>query len=485
MTNSAPAAPRVGVQRPRIELIPPYTSTAGPECVELAASAGLELDPWQRYVLQGALGERADGRWSAFEVAVIVARQNGKGALIEARELAGLFLFGSRLILHSAHEFKTAAEGFRRIMALIDNTDDLRKRVRKVTNSHGEEGVELLTGQRLRFVARSRGSGRGFSADDLILDEAYNLSPESVAAMLPTLSARPNPQILYFSSAPLLDSLQLRALQARGRSGQVGGRLAYYEFSAPPDANLDDPAAWAMANPALGRRLSEEFIATERDAMDDVSFARERLSIEEDPSAAGLFDMHLWAELVTTAPLADPVCMAIDTTPERSMTSIGAAGALLGPAGVGIRPPDLLGVDVVDHRPGTGWVVERAVDLWRRHKPIAVVIDERSAAAMFVQDLRNRGVRVEVANTSNLAEASSQFYGRTLPDSLTLRHPGHPALTAALAGARKRDLGGDGLWTFTRRDAAVDVSPLMAVTLAAWGFGRFKRRGAKPMIMYA
>lgn len=477
MTNSAPAAPRVGVQRPRIELIPPYASTAGPECVELAASAGLELDPWQRYILQGALGERPDGRWSAFEVAVIVARQNGKGAIIEARELAGLFLFGSRLILHSAHEFKTAAEGFRRIMALIDNTDDLRKRVRKVTNSHGEEGVELLTGQRLRFVARSRGSGRGFSADDLILDEAYNLSPESVAAMLPTLSARPNPQILYFSSAPLLDSLQLRALQARGRSGQAA-RLAYYEFSAPPDADLDDPAAWAMANPALGRRLSEEFVATERDAMDDVSFARERLSIEEDPSAAGLFDMHLWAELVTTASLADPVCMAIDTTPERSMTSIGAAGALEG-------TPGLVGVDVVDHRPGTGWVVERAAELWRSHRPVAFVIDEKSAAAMFTQDLRNRGVRVETTNTAGLGEASAQFYGRTLPDALTLRHPGQPALTAAVAGARKRDLGGDGLWTFTRRDAAVDVSPLMAVTLAAWGFGRFKRRGAKPMIMYA
>ncbi|MEV0151544.1 MULTISPECIES: hypothetical protein [unclassified Nonomuraea] len=455
--------------------------------MELAASAGLDLDPWQRYVLKGALGERADGRWSAFEVAVIVARQNGKGSIIEARELGGLYLFGSRLILHSAHEFKTAAEGFRRIMTLIDNTDDLRKRVKKVTNSHGEEGVELLNGARLRFVARSRGSGRGFSADDLILDEAYNLSPESVAAMLPTLSARPNPQIMYFSSAPLLDSLQLRALQARGRSAGDAKRLAYYEFSAPADADLDDPAAWAQANPALGIRLDPSFIATERDAMDDVSFARERLSIEEDPSAAGLIDMALWAELATRTPLADPVCLAIDTTPERSSTSVGAAGALQEVPGLRAVPrvDGLLGVDVIDNRPGTGWVVERVADLWKRHKPIAVVIDEKSAAAMFIQDLRNRGVRVETANTTGLAEATAQFYGRTLPDALTLRHPGHPALTAAVAGARKRDLGGDGAWAFTRRDVTVDVTPLISVTLAAWGHGRFKRKGAKPMIVYA
>jgi hypothetical protein len=476
LTNS-PRGARIGNQRPRIELIPPYVSTAGPECIELAASAGLELDPWQRYVLKGSLGERADGRWSAFEVACIVARQNGKGTIIEARELGGLYLFGSRLILHSAHEFKTAVEGFRRILWLIDNTDDLRKRVKRVTHSHGDEGIELLNGARLRFMARTRGSGRGFSGDELHLDEAYNLSPESVAAMLPTLSARPNPQICYYSSAPLLDSLQLRAIQARGRAG-TASRLAYFEFSAPADSDLDSMDAAYQANPALGIRIAEEFILTEREAMDDASYARERLSIEEDPSAAGLFDMNLWAELVTSVPLADPICLAIDTTPERSMTSIGSTGMLQG-------SPDLLGVDVIDNRPGTGWVVERVVDLWTRHRPIAVVIDEKSAAAMFIQDLRNRGVRVEVANTSNLAEASSQFYGRTLPDSLTLRHPGHPGLTAALAGAKKRDLGGDGAWAFTRRDVTVDVSPLISVTLAAWGQGRFKRKGSKPMVVYA
>jgi hypothetical protein len=454
--------------------------------VELAASAGLELDPWQRYVLKGGLGERADGKWSAFEVACIVARQNGKGSIIEARELGGLYLFGSRLILHSAHEFKTAVEGFRRILWLIDNTDDLRKRVKKVTNSHGDEGIELLNGARLRFMARTRGSGRGFSGDELHLDEAYNLSPESVAAMLPTLSARPNPQIWYYSSAPLVDSLQLRALQARGRAG-LAQRLAYFEFSAPADSDLDSMDAAYQANPALGIRLSEEFILTEREAMDDASYARERLSIEEDPSAAGLFDMNLWAELVTSVPLADPICLAIDTTPERSMTSIGAAGALQEVPGLRAVPrvDGLLGVDVIDNRPGTGWVVERAVELDKIHRPICFVIDERSAAAMFIQDLRNRGLRVEVMNTSNLAEASAQFYGRTLPDSLTLRHPGQAPLTAAAAGAKKRDLGGDGAWAFTRRDVTVDVSPLISVAGAAWGFGRFKRKGSKPMVVYA
>ena len=77
----------------------------------------------------------------------------------------------------------------------------MRKRVKTVTRSHGDEGVELTTGQRLRFVARSRSSGRGFTGDCVILDEAFNLNAEDMAALLPTLAARPNPQVWYASSA--------------------------------------------------------------------------------------------------------------------------------------------------------------------------------------------------------------------------------------------------------------------------------------------
>ena len=133
-----------------------------------------------------------------------------------ARELAGLFLFGEQLILHSAHEFKTAAEAFRRVLALVEGSDDLRRHVKKVRTSHGDEGIELMTGQRLRFVARSTGSGRGFSGDCVILDEAYKLPREALGALLPTLSARPNPQLWYTSSAGHRDSEVLRGVRVLG-----------------------------------------------------------------------------------------------------------------------------------------------------------------------------------------------------------------------------------------------------------------------------
>src|SRR4051812_13690385 len=229
------------------------------------------LDDWQRHILSVALGERSDGKWAAFEVGLIVGRQNGKGAVLEARELAGLFLFGEQLILHSAHEFKTAQEAFRRVLALVQNTPDLERLVSRVRTSHGEEGIELRSGARLRFVARSTGSGRGFSGDVVILDEAYNLPGSAMGALLPTMAARPNPQVWYASSAGKEDSEVLARVRDRGNEGKPG-RLAYCEWSAPADADLDDRQAWAAANPSMNiaahdHGIDEEFIEAERAAL--------------------------------------------------------------------------------------------------------------------------------------------------------------------------------------------------------------------------
>jgi hypothetical protein len=208
----------------------------------------------------------ADGRWAAFEAGLIVTRQNGKGSVLEALELAGLFLFDEQLILHSAHEFKTAQEAFRRVLALIQGTADLDRLVQRVRTSHGEEGIELRTGQRLRFVARSTGSGRGFSGDRVILDEAYNLSPDAMAALLPTMSARPNPQLVYTSSAPLDrdESEVLRQFCRRARAqarGEQPATVAYAEFCAEDTDDDADPATWRRANPGCPHRISVEHIA--------------------------------------------------------------------------------------------------------------------------------------------------------------------------------------------------------------------------------
>lgn len=482
-----------GAQRPRVETVPPFVSSSGQEAVELAASVGLQLDPWQQYCLQVGLGEKADGSWSAFEVAVTVARQNGKGSIIEARELAGLFLLGEQLILHSAHEFKTALEGFRRIESLVMNYDHLRKRVARVRRTTGEEAIELLSGQRLRFLARSGGSGRGFTGKCLILDEDMILGDDAMGALMPTLAAVEDPQVWYLGSAGIgAPSTQLARLRARAlaaiESGEPDPSLAYLEWSIDPHVKEcpegctehDDPTtaeSVAKANPALGYRLGLEHTERERRTMGPEIFARERLSVGDYPSdesdAWAVIGKDVWDALADgDSQMEDPVAFAIDVTPERSHASICAAG----------WNGKAAHVEVIDNRPGTDWVVQRARELTEKWNPRCWVVDTGGPAGSLIGELRT-ALKVDPdedelddeepkllapivqMKTRDVVQAVGQFYDAAAAHRIV--HLDQAPLATALAGARKRDLGD--AWAWARRGVGVDITPLVAGTHARWG----------------
>ncbi len=460
MSTTSRASVLNGAQRPRHESLPRYSTTAGEEAIELAAEAGLFLDEWQQHVLRGSLGEKPNGKWAASEVGLIVPRQNGKGSILEARELAGLFLLGEKLILHSAHEFKTASEGFLRVKSLIDNHDAFRKRVSKVLTGHGNEQIELKNGARLRFVARSRGSGRGFSGDCVILDEAYALADSAMDALMPTLSARPNAQIWYTSSAPLEDSEVLRRLCIRGRAGEDPA-LAYFEWCAADDCDPTDRQSWAAANPSLGIRLTEDFTERELAALSPEGFRRERLGIwAVDQTSNVLPNWRNLADVRSKLPASAPVMFAVDISPNRSRSTIVAVGA---------RDDELRHVEVVDNRAETFWVLDRLRKLRDKLGEIAVVVDERSAAGFLIAELEaEEDITVHVPTSRDVANGAGMFFDACSASVASLRHLDDPLLNAAVDAAATRPLGD--AWTWDRRKPTEDITPLVAATLAFWGW---------------
>lgn len=476
-TLAEPPAALLGDQRPRLCSVPPAPWSEGDRVADLADAAGLHLDDWERHVLEQGLGRRDDGMWAAFETALIVSRQNGKGAILEALELGALFLddFGVDLILHSAHEFKTAAEAFRRIHGRIDAHPLFRRRVRQVHLQRGAESIEMRNGKRLRFIARSSGSGRGFSADLVILDEAYELGDAAMAALLPTLSARPNPQIWYTSTAGNPGSVQLGRVRERGVRG--GDRsLAFLEWSVDPDSyDPGDPREWARANPGLGIRITPEYVERERAALAPDEFARERLGVGSYPTDLGdawaVISRDRWAALADGGSAArDPVAFAAEVAqvaPYRRVSAIAAAG---------YRADGRVHAEVVEHRDGTDWVVPRLAELKRRHRPCAVVIDPSGHAGALIDDAAKAGVEAEKFTARDAAQAFGLF--RDLADAGRLAHLGQADLDAAVAGAITRPLGDALAWD--RRSPAVDISPLVAVTEAAWGLSKFGRNKIAP-----
>jgi len=438
---------------------------------------GLFPDEHQRSAVYDILAENESGKWNTFESAVVEPRQNGKGGILEIVDLADLFLFSVAqrdfLSIHTAHEFKTAQEAFRRVLFWVENTDWLSKKVYRISTSHGEEGIELKSGARLRFLARSNGSGRGFSADRLTYDEAYDLPEETLAASLPIMSARPNPSLIYTSSAPKGDPKGgvLRRVMRRGRQEPESKddpkpdpdpNLCYIEYSADPKADLDDEDEWRRANPGtVSGRITVDFIAKERAAMSEVAFARERLGILDENAGATVIDLDLWDDLAdaTASPL-DPVAFAIDVNPDSSFASIAVAGKVA---------DGRVFAQVVDRRRGTGWVIDRVEELRERWKPTSVTLDAIGPAGALLPGFAERNVPVDVVTMTQYGQACGAF--KAMVDDRRFVHNNQSGLRAALEAARKRPLGDSGAWGWHRRDTT-DITPLVAVTLATFAHTR-------------
>lgn len=453
-----------GAQRPRFDVAPASrTSASGDEAVELAAQCGLVLDDWQQHVLRQSLGERPDGSWASFEVGLVVARQNGKGGVLLARELAGVLLFGEKLIIHSAHEAETARNHMLEWLALIERSPLLRQKVKSTPMGRGSESIEFRNGARIRFRTRTRGGGRGLSGDLVVIDEAFELPAAAQSALLPTLSARPNPQIWYASSAVdqmvhpngmVLASLRKRALS------DAPGRLTWCEWSALDADDPSDPAVWAEANPALGIRISLEYLEAEFRALLPRAHQVERLSVGDwpDPDGTDLhegpLDLDAWTKLGANASpaTAGPVVFAADVNPDRTAVTIAAAGW---------RSDGRLLVEIVDQVKSPQAAAARVAELVAAHETAAVVVDGYGG----LDDLMERaGVTARVTGAADVANACGRFVD--LINDGTVVHLADPLLNEAVRHAKTRKLAGGFAWA---RQGGGDVSPLVAVTLAVFG----------------
>lgn len=477
----------------------------GDEACELAVRAGLEPDRWQRDAVDILLAVRDDGMWVCKTYAELVARQNGKGSILEIRALAGLMLLGERRILWSAHEYKTAMEGHERLWALflelgtslneLNTLIDVDGVTIQVTTTNGKEAFTRLdTLAKIKFVARSKGSGRGFSADLIIVDEAYAYTPQQQAALLPTKGARPNAQVIYTSSPPLTGDgpagailFLLRSRAAAMLSG-TPDRLGYREWglegdlSALDEIDLDSRANWAQANPAYPGRVTEETIEDFRLEMPDLEFAREILGVwprEIKNGRARAIDRVAWGALLdTSVRRAGAVSLGVEIELDRTWSAI----AMHGPGSVDELTTEVDGVPdlarLIAHEPGVDWVVPRLVAVRDRLGEDLVAVGMGSGTYRSLRaSLERAGFEVPedpetperghvwVLGGADVAAACGATVDAIAARSF--RHHGQRALDAA-AGVAQLRIGQDSArWARTGADGdETQTTPLTAWSVA-------------------
>jgi hypothetical protein len=477
-TSSASVATKSSLVKPAYRNVPRYRRTIGPEVADLGRMVNFAPDAEQEMLLNDTFAIDEEDLPTSAEVAIIACRQNLKTGYFKLTALGWLFVTNERDMVWSAHKLETSQAALRDLTAIIDSHDFLSRRVRQIYKGAGDMAIEMMSGARMIFKTRTQTGARGLTGDKMIMDEGFALQAMHMGALIPLLSTRPRAQILYGSSAGLADSEVLRAVRDRGRAGTDSG-LAYTEYCAPDGGceslkcshrygevegcALDNEENWYRGNPTLGKRISLKAMRRERIALPASEFARERLGWWDESSGDAVIPAGPWlAAQDARSRVIKLARFALDISPSRDWAAIGVAG---------IRPDDLPHLEVtsrngvIDHRPGTEWILPRMRQLKAAHPDMIVNVVSGSAAASFIPELAELKIKVHEMSAVEVAAACGRFYDLAIAREPGLRHIGQECLTQAVADATQLFVA-DKSFTWARRKSSGDITPLYVVTLA-------------------
>lgn len=128
------------------------------------------------------------------------------------------------------------------------------------------------------------------------------------------------------------------------------------------------------------------------------------------------------------------------------------------------RTDGALQIEVVKHEPGTAWIIDAcrnaAADTGQ-----PIIVDPRSPTAGVLEHLRRAGIPLREITSAELVAGCAALQGEAMNGGVV--HLDARELNEALRGAEVRSVGES--FVFSGRHSSADITPLLAVTLAAIG----------------
>jgi phage terminase large subunit-like protein len=438
---------------------------------------GTPFMPWQQHVADVALElDPATGRFVYREVGLTVPRQSGKTTLLLSVIFARALAERHQNIRYTA---QTGADARKKLiddwLPAVESSPFHKRGLFKVRLTNGHEALKFRNGSHVGLIATTKKAGHGGSIDVGILDEAF-AHPDArlEQALRPAMITRnyPGSQLWVVSTAGTPeDSPYLWDKVEKYRQVVTAGLLhsvCYFEWSAEDGLDPEDPETWWSCMPALGHTQTVEAVQAEFQGMALNEFERAYLNRWKTATSDPVILLAKWNALADEqSAMQDPLCFAFDVTPDQAWAAIAAAGR---------RSDGLLHAEVMEQGRGTGWIAPWLAQRVEKHRPIAVVGDPAGTAGAVIPHLTAEGVEVTTVSAREHAQACGLLFDTVEQEGL--RHLGQPEVLAALDGAVKRPLAD--AWAWSRRNSAVDISPLVAITLALWGYQTLSEQHGTP-----
>lgn len=438
----------------------------GPQLVALADAAGLPLLDYQAQDFTAQLATDPHGKFLHSIVVELCPRRNGKTRKVHKRMAAGALLWNERRQLYTAHLGDTVRECFLDFVTMLQ-TSGLARYVAPggIASGKGSEAVTFRNGAVVAFRPRTKKIGRGKEVETLYLDEALELTEEHMGLLTP-LRAKASRQGIgqtwVASSAGHGRSVILADLAAAGRAG-MNPEVSFTEYAAPRDADPDNPATWAMANPSLGSPyLGREFLAAQRALLDAETFGREHLGWFTDAAGEPFIPPGAWQACRTDTqpgPPAGPPILAVEMQRDR-VAAVVAAVPL--PAGrVWVEPLETItsphAMDPAD--------LAALVAAAARGIGAAAVAGDSLTCTGVLAELGRQGWPTITAGAADMRTASTVFLDHVA--GRRLLHAYDDAATLEMIGAAGVPTG-DNATRISRRASTTDTVRPVATVLAVW-----------------
>lgn len=490
------------------EILPEFTD--GPACIAFARTMlGIELFPWQEWLLNHALELTDEGYYRWRIVIVMVARQNGKTTVENVLALWHMYSLESGLVIGTAQNLDRSEEAWKDCLALAELDDELNNRIEERNFGHPKY-FNLDNGCEYRVVAASRRGGRGFSGDLILLDELReHQSWDSWSSVTNTMNARPLAQAWAFSNAGDVLSVVLKYQRTLSHKGLgwpdgdddaelLGGEdediwagieaadlpegwdeltTGFFEWSAPPDARRSDMDALAQANPSINHTEVTRNCPTTRTLLAALrgspatEYEQEVMCRFIAGGEGGPFPEGSWdATVDATATPGDgaEIIVCVEVSTRRDAAFIARAGRY------GDGPRDVAVVGISHDKPGIDWVVPTLIETRDTYSGIVIRSEAGSPSLNLLEDMLN--AKLEDGSDADLpivewTGGDVQAAHGDMSDRLAnkrIEHLPHKGLDVAANSAVALLQPGGG-WRIDIRRSLTDTAPLLAAIGACWG----------------